>query len=1066
MPGVDTLDRETRAGTDRVLLAVAACFIASGAGGLVLEVAWARTLRLAFGSTTLAISTVLVAYMLGLGFGGLAAGRLAARVRNGVRAFGWVELCIGVYALFAPALLGWIAEIGVAWMYGLDSGAASLVRFALAFVLLIFPTFCMGATLPLLVRAIVNENDRAGRRIGLLYGLNTLGAVAGVLLTSYALFPLLGLRGTSYFGAGLALAVGALALIFIAPRVGVAPIAARPTGERRRLRSGRMLPLLTYGCVGFTALVYEVSWARALSMVVGSSIYAFSNMLAVFLLGIGLGSVAIGSRLQRFRDPLLVYALGIALLGLLALLTIFLLPRLPPIFTFWVRTFGTQTGWMIAAQLVLSVSVMLPPALVLGALFPLLAGVLAVDENASSATGDVYFVNTIGSAAGAFAASFFLIPNLGLRGTLGAAVALNLAVAAVLLLRSGKARPGRRALLAAAPALVAVVIAIHPPALDPQALAEGAFQPERLFGPTVEPSELLVGVPSEELLFYRDGINTSVSVHGYAGSFSLHVNGKVDARVPSDMPTQVLAAQLATLFGKAPETVLVIGWSTGVTVGSVARSAVQRIDVVEPEPAIMEASRFFDHVNGRPLEDPRIRVIHDDGRTHLSYGRDRYDVIISDLSNPWMTGASDLFTTEFFRAARAALRPGGRLLQWIPAYGMDEDALNSLLLSLRRMFFGVYVFTIDRQVPGLLVVAGLGYLALDSLPRFEALPASIRTDLERVDIYSTAQLWSLLRLTPEDFDTLARIVTMAGYVENKDDNLRVELRTPWTLYAPHPKHYWALNEMFTAGILPLLEKSSEAVDPELIGELAMAYLRRNMWRVSETLMQRAPQAAHTIVTRALMARARGELDDAGLLVRLDAALEDQPGAHELRIIRAQARLSVQQLEPALEDARIALQQQPDDPRALEVRAGALMELGRLEEAQTVLESLHPSEYSVQHPALWLLAGRLALLRGDQNRATAEFERYVETNPQEAEGWAQLAIAYEQAGQPESAARAQHNQGRLFYQGGVEALDGGDSSQAAQLFERAVEVAPNYEPAIRALTELRIVPEASGKSHDR
>jgi tetratricopeptide (TPR) repeat protein len=480
----------------------------------------------------------------------------------------------------------------------------------------------------------------------------------------------------------------------------------------------------------------------------------------------------------------------------------------------------------------------------------------------------------------------------------------------------------------------------------------------------------------------------------------------------------------------------------------------------------MQASHFFDHVNGRPLEDPRVRVILDDGRTQLSYGRDRYDVIISEPSSPWMTMASDLFTTEFFHAARAALRPGGRLLQWIPTYGMDEDALNSLFLSMRRVFYDVYVFAIDRQAPGVLVVASLQGLKLDSLPRFEALPAPIRSDLERVDIYSTAQLWSLLRLLPEDFDMLARFATLAGNVENQDDNLEVELRTPWTLYAPLPKRHWATSAAFTEGILPLLESSPEAVDPEFVGELAMAYLRRNMWRVSETLMQRAPQAAHTIVTRALMARARGELDDAGLLARLDAALEDQPGAHELRVLRAQARLFVQQLEPALEDARIALLQQPGDPRALETQASALMALGHLEEAQTALASLHPSEYSASHPELWLLAGRLALLRGDPSRATAEFERYVETHPQKTEGWAQLANAHEQAGQPESATRAQRNRGRVFYQEGVEALDRGDSTQAAQLFERAAEFDPDYGPAKRALTRLRTVPEASQESPGR
>jgi len=236
-----------------------------------------------------------------------------------------------------------------------------------------------------------------------------------------------------------------------------------------------------------------------------------------------------------------------------------------------------------------------------------------------------------------------------------------------------------------------------------------------------------------------------------------------------------------------------------------------------------------------------------------------------------------------------------------------------------------------------------------------------------------------------------------------------------------------------------------------------------MWKLSENLMQRAPEAAHTIVSRALMARARGKLDVVGLLARLDAALDDQPGAHELRVLRAQARVSVQQFEPALEDARIALLQQPDDPRALEARAIALMGLGHLEEARTALAILHPSEYSARRPVLWLLAGRLAVLRGDPSRATAEFERYVETNPQETNGWALLANAYEQAGQLESAARAQRNQGRVFYQGGVETLDRGDSSRAAELFAWALKLDPDYEPAKRALTRLQTAPEASGKS---
>ena len=193
---------------------------------------------------------------------------------------------------------------------------------------------------------------------------------------------------------------------------------------------------------------------------------------------------------------------------------------------------------------------------------------------------------------------------------------------------------------------------------------------------------------------------------------------------------------------------------------------------------------------------------------------------------------------------------------------------------------------------------------------------------------------------------------------------------------------------------------------------------------------------------------------------------EQPDAHELRILRAQTRVTAKQFDSTLEDTRIALLQQDDDPRALEARVVALMGLGHLEEAQTALARLHPSEYSAQHPLLWLLAGHLAARRGDPSRAVAEFERYVENRPQETYGWAQLAIAHSQAGQLESAARAQRNCGRVYYQGGVEALDSGDSTQAAELFALAVKFDPDYEPASRALTQLRTDLEASGESSGR
>jgi hypothetical protein len=235
-----------------------------------------------------------------------------------------------------------------------------------------------------------------------LYGLNTLGAVSGVFLATFALLPGLGVRGASFAGAGMYLAVGAFAL-WLARRAPAAETPSEPQRAEARAALARWNPaLLAYGTVGFTSLVYEVAWTRALSMVVGSSIYAFASMLAAFLLGIGLGSLAAQRMADRLRRPLVAYAVGIAVLGVLSLLSLSLLPHLPRVFMALVRNFGASSLLLFLSQIAVSIAVMFPPAFVLGALFPLLARAQTDAEGAAPAVGDVYFVNTVGSATGAF----------------------------------------------------------------------------------------------------------------------------------------------------------------------------------------------------------------------------------------------------------------------------------------------------------------------------------------------------------------------------------------------------------------------------------------------------------------------------------------------------------------------------------------------------------------------------------------------------------------------------------------------------------------------------------------
>src|SRR5438132_1411482 len=420
----------------------------------------------------LEISTGLVAYMLGLGLGALAGGRLGGRIRNAVRAYGRLEIAIGLCALLVPLLLAQFPVLNRALLYRLAFWPAALCRFALALAVLALPTLLMGATLPVLTRAVVGERARAGRLVGLLYGLNTIGAVGGVVLATFVLFP------------------------------GV---------------------------------------------------------------GLGLGSLAARRSIDRLRRPLVAAGVAIGAFGLLSLVTTLALPHLPDLFVRAVVHFGTAGGRLPLLQFGFGVLAMLPPALVLGALFPLVARALAEERvTASAAVGDVYFANTVGSAAGAFTAGFVLIPLLGLRATLALASAIDLTAAGLLALAGAAATGYGRVLGGVLPLAAAATLVAVPFPWNARELTRGVFRSTAaLLDVGVKPLPI-EGVPYDELVFYRDGLNSTVSVHRENSSLFLKINGKTDATVPEDMSTQVLLAHIPLLFGPPAARALVIGLASGV----------------------------------------------------------------------------------------------------------------------------------------------------------------------------------------------------------------------------------------------------------------------------------------------------------------------------------------------------------------------------------------------------------------------------------------------------------------------------------------------------------------------
>jgi spermidine synthase len=1038
-------------------LALGVCFFLSGAGSLVLEVVWTRHLRLVFGTTTLAISTILVSYMAGLGIGGFLGGRRSPRVRDGVRAYGLVEIAVGLYALAVPAIFAVFPWLGRGWLEELSFWPAALVRFALALAVLIAPTVGMGMTLPFLTRAVVRDPAAAGRGIAILYGVNTLGAVSGVFLATFALLPGLGVRGASFAGAGIYFAVGAFAL-WLARR---APAADAPETQPAEARAplARWNPaLLSYGTVGFTSLVYEVAWTRALSMVMGSSIYAFASMLASFLLGIALGSLAAQWMADRLRRPLVAYAVGIAVLGVLSLVSLSVLPHLPHAFMALVRNFGASAFLLLLSQIAVAIAVMFPPAFVLGALFPLLARAQTDAEGAAPAVGDVYFVNTVGSALGAFLAGFVLLPWLGLRGTATLAIAVNLAAGAALLLWRGSERPRRRLALAAAPALLALGIAVHPPALDVSELALSGFVPTRIFDDTPDAS-LLEGIAPEEILYYRDGLSATVSVHEMRTQRALHLNGKADASTGFDMATQVLLAHAGMLFGKPPRNVLVIGWASGVSVGSAARNpAPERIDAVELEPAMLEASRFFEQVNSKPLDDPRVKVVLDDARHYVETTRTKYDVIISEPSNPWLTGVANLFTREYFAAARRALSPEGRLLTWFPLYAIDREALHSIVSALSAEFPAVYALVLDRNTPDLMLLAAQSPLTPEDLPRWESLPPAVQSDLYRVGTHSTAELWSLLRLMPEDLAALAG----DGAAQNSDDNLFVELRTPWLVYADHfapdgegpSAQVWRSIDAAPSSLATLLGPALAQPGAPRAGELALAALNaRHDAVAAQRWIEAAPDSGEAIAASAQLARAQHALDPPAFAAELDRALAKEPGSYDARMLRAKHRIAQADAQGALTDLDAALPLRPGDPALLGVRAGALYALGRYSEARADLARVEKTEYWGWAQQLWYLAGLAALQEGDVDDGIARLERYVQYEPGLVMAWSALEQAYTAKGRESDAARARRNQATNLYLLARGSEKAGDTARAVERLKRALALQPDHALAKEALARL-------------
>lgn len=770
------------------------CFFLSGATALVYEVVWLRMLGLLFGHTVYAVTTVLAAFMAGLGLGSLLFGRRAPRLGDPIRTYGVMEVGIGLYAALTPWLLRAISTVYVDLHRAVDLSydAFSFVQFLVVFSLLLVPTTLMGGTLPILSQVIVAQGDAMARPVGLLYALNTFGAVLGVALAGYSLLPGLGNRTTLWLAAAANVAVGLVAMLYSAKaRATAAGATGRPLSRAVLAGASRsgVWPVVALGVSGAASMIYEVAWTRALSLVIGSSTYAFTAMLLVFLGGIA-GGAALYAWLRGRRRATPAGFAGLQIgIGLTVAIALLVFERMPELFLLGVK-WSDSPRFVQAVQLAVSAAALLPSTVLIGATFPCAAGVAGGGPTAAGRhVGRLYAANTLGAIAGTVLAGFVLVPTVGMHSAITIGAALNFLLGAALLVRVRPATAWPRA--AAAATGLAGVGVLFLPIWDLRTISSG---------PAVYAKRYLAvdgASAAREVLFYRDGPSATVTVERAAGFLSLLVNGKVDASTaPADMPTQLMLGHLPLLLHPAPRTVLVIGLGSGITAGAVARHPVQHLDVVEIEPAVVEASRFFRAENGDVLSDPRVRVVVGDARSFLLTAPTRYDVITSEPSNPWIGGIASLFSLEFFQLARQHLQPGGIMLQWIHAYNLLPQDLRTVVETFRTVFPALSVWQVG---PGDFLLLGRAEPAPIDLnvikARYDTNP-TVRQDLERMRMGGWAGILGYFVLGAGDAGRYASHADV-----NTDDRLSLEFSAPRALYLDtHAENARALRSFGTASL--------------------------------------------------------------------------------------------------------------------------------------------------------------------------------------------------------------------------------------------------------------------------
>jgi spermidine synthase len=737
MPNFDSARR-------RFLLGV---FVVSGFTGLIYESIWSHYLKLFLGHAAYAQTLVLAIFMGGMALGSWLVSRYSGQLRQLLWGYLLVECLIGVLGLLFHRLFVAATDVSFAIVIpALPAGLAiNIYKWSLASLLVLPQSVLLGMTFPLISGGIIRRwPQRPGETLAVLYFTNSLGGALGVLVSGFVLIGLVGLPGTmltaGLLNVALALAVWLVVRRQAEPQPAALVAGAPATASAADRAPGRWFLIAAF-VTGAASFMYELGWIRMLSLVLGSSTHSFELMLSAFIFGLAFGGLYVRKRIERIADRERYLAAIMLTMGALAALTV---PACNLMYDFMAWALGTFThtpGGYVAFNAVsqsIAMVIMFPATFCAGMTLPLLTHALMRRGGGEKAIGAIYSVNTLGAIAGVLLGIHLIMPWVGLKGVIltGAALHIGLGLSR---LRPGSLRQPSTAVAVAVSVAVLALTAVFG-GLDPMRVASGVFR----LGIATLPADAKV-------LYVRDGKTATITVHEHRGIVAISTNGKPDAGMQMaattqhapDETTMVLAAAIPLSLQRDAKRVANIGFGSGLTTHTLLASPhLRQLDTIEIEPAMVEgARRAFGPRIHNVFEDPRSHIVYEDAKTFFAASREPYDLIVSEPSNPWVSGVASLFSDEFYGRVVHYLRPDGYFVQWVQIYETDIGVVASIIKALQRHFGAYAIYNLNDL--DILIVATRAAAFPAASEQFLQWP-QMRVELDRVGIQSLADLRSRL----------------------------------------------------------------------------------------------------------------------------------------------------------------------------------------------------------------------------------------------------------------------------------------------------------------------------------